>query len=357
VHFVSKFTHTTQNTHAEGFVGRNHADMAAKSRIDDGSKGGADEACRESDAAAADAVELTASGLCPGLDRGLDDEPPQMPVSVSADGRKWASGRCEEMTDCIAEEVPVALVYNGVSHAVMMSTPADLGDFALGFSLSEGIVERANEVRDIQFQETSKGVAVHLTISSRRFAALKDRRRNLAGRTGCGLCGVDSLDEAVRPVRPVVGGHTYSVDAIVRALDMLPAMQVMNGAMRSLHAAAWAQADGTVNLVREDVGRHNALDKLVGAMARGSAAVGDGFIVATSRCSYEMTQKAVAAGTSLLVTISAPTALALRLADEAGLTVVALGRGDSLRAYTHTERLLAHGAAKPRRLRTGASMN
>ena len=130
-----------------------------------------------------EAVDLTAAdGLC----AGLNDEPPQIPVSITADGRKWASGRVEDVTDCIAEEVPVALVYNGVSHAVMMSTPADLEDFALGFSLSEGIVENAAEVRDIQFQETSKGVAVHLGISSRRFAALKDRRRNLAGRTGCG---------------------------------------------------------------------------------------------------------------------------------------------------------------------------
>mgnify|MGYP001209885176 FL=1 len=284
-----------------------------------------------------DVGEMTGSGdLC----AVLRDEPPALAVSVSAGARKWASGRCEETTDCIAEEVPVALVYNGVSHAVMMSTPADLGDFALGFSLSEGIVEHPREVRDIQFQETDKGIAVHLSISSRRFAALKDRRRNLAGRTGCGLCGVDSLDEAVRPVRTVPGGAPVSVDAVVRALDMLPAMQVMNGRMRSLHAAARVQADGTVNLVREDVGRHNAMDKLIGAMAADGHGLGDGFIVATSRCSYEMAQKAMAAGASLLVTISAPTALALRLAEEAGLTVVALGRGDSLRVYTHAERLI-----------------
>lgn len=292
------------------------------------------------------AVELTGpDGLC----TALRDEAPQIPVSVAADGRKWASGRCEAMTDCVAEEVPVALVYNGVSHAVMMSTPADLGDFALGFSLSEGIVESAGEIRDIQFQETDKGIAVHLAISSRRFAALKDRRRNLAGRTGCGLCGVDSLDEAVRPVRPVPAGHNFAVDAVVRALDMMPAMQVMNGAMRSLHAAAWARADGTIALVREDVGRHNAMDKLIGAMAKDGVSVGDGFIVATSRCSYEMAQKAMTAGTSLLVTISAPTALALRLAEDAGLTVVALGRGDSLRAYTHTQRLIARRAPAPAR--------
>jgi len=312
--------------------------MAVKSRPCDGTPYDAD-----------GAVDLTGpDGLC----ARLSDEAPQLPVSVAADGRKWASGRCEAMVDCVAEEVPVALVYNGVSHAVMMSTPADLGDFALGFSLSEGIVDNAGEVRDIQFQETDKGIAVHLSISSRRFAALKDRRRNLAGRTGCGLCGVDSLDEAVRPVRPVPAGHSFAVDAIVRALDMMPAMQVMNGAMRSLHAAAWARADGTIALVREDVGRHNAMDKLIGAMAKDGVSVGDGFIVATSRCSYEMAQKAMAAGTSLLVTISAPTALALRLAEDAGLTVVALGRGDSLRAYTHTQRLIARaapGASWPRK--------
>lgn len=292
--------------------------------------------------AADEVIDLSAPGaVCdPACDANLDI-PPEIPVSVTADSHRWASGRCEAVTECIAEEVPVALVYNGVSHAVMMSTPADLEDFALGFSLSEGILEDARELYDVQFQETAKGIAVHLSISGRRFAALKDRRRNLAGRTGCGLCGVDSLDEAVRPVRPVAGGPAFSVDAVVRALDMLPALQVMNGAMRSLHAAAWARADGTIDLVREDVGRHNALDKLIGAMAAAGTPAADGFVIATSRCSYEMAQKATALGASLLVTISAPTALALRLAEEAGLTVVALGRGDSLRAYTHADRLIA----------------
>jgi len=270
----------------------------------------------------------------------LNDDAPVLPVSVNASIQKWASGRCEPVDDHVAEEVPVALVYNGLSHAVMMSTPADLEDFALGFSLSEGIVADAGEVYDIRFQDADKGVAVHLDISPRRFAALKSRRRNLAGRTGCGLCGVDSLDEAVRPIRPVDREACFSVDGIVRALDMLPALQVMNGVMRSLHAAAWSTADGTIELVREDVGRHNALDKLIGAMARDGRCTDGGFVLATSRCSYEMAQKATALGASMLVTISAPTALALRLADEAGLIVVALGRGDSLRAYTHHHRLL-----------------
>ena len=145
---------------------------------------------------------------------------------------------------------------------------------------------------------------------------------------------------AAVPSMPASAERVEMVDAVVLALDMLPAMQVMNGRMRSLHAAARVQADGTVNLVREDVGRHNAMDKLIGAMAADGRGLGDGFIVATSRCSYEMAQKAMAAGASLLVTISAPTALALRLAEEAGLTVVALGRGDSLRVYTHAERLI-----------------
>lgn len=275
----------------------------------------------------------------------LEDEAPSIPVSVPTAIRKWASGRCEPRDDLVAEEVPVALVYNGISHAVMMSTPADLEDFALGFSLSEGILESAAELYDIQFQETPKGVAVHMTISPRRSQALKSRRRSLAGRTGCGICGVDSLDEAVRPIRKVPAGRTFAVDGVVRALEMLPALQVMNGKMRSLHAAAWVRADGTVEIVREDVGRHNAMDKLIGALAKDGRDASTGFVVATSRCSYEMAQKATAAGVSLLVTISAPTALALRLADEAGLAVVALGRGETLRAYTHQDRLIAHGSA------------
>ncbi|MBO6950177.1 MAG: formate dehydrogenase accessory sulfurtransferase FdhD [Rhodospirillales bacterium] len=270
----------------------------------------------------------------------LNDDAPVLPVSVNTSIQKWASGRCEPIDDHVAEEVPVALVYNGVSHAVMMATPADLEDFALGFSLSEGIVESPGEVYDIRFQDAPKGIAVHLDISPRRFAALKSRRRNLAGRTGCGLCGVDSLDEAVRAIRPVCQTSCFGVDGIVRALDMLPAMQVMNGKMRSLHAAAWAAADGTIELVREDVGRHNAMDKLIGAMAREGRCTDGGFVIATSRCSYEMAQKATAAGAAMLVTISAPTALALRLAEDAGLIVVALGRGDTLRAYTHHQRLL-----------------
>lgn len=276
---------------------------------------------------------------------GFADEAPSLPVSVSASIKKWASGQCEPVDDQVAEEVPVALVYNGISHAVMMSTPADLEDFALGFSLSEGILETAEELYDIQFQETSKGVAVHMSISPRRFQALKSRRRSLAGRTGCGICGVDSLDEAVRPIRAVPAGRTFAIDGVVRALEMLPALQVMNGKMRSLHAAAWARADGTVEMVREDVGRHNAMDKLIGALSRDGRDASEGFVIATSRCSYEMAQKATAAGVSLLVTISAPTALALRLAEDAGLTVVALGRGDSLRGYTHQNRLIAHASA------------
>lgn len=263
------------------------------------------------------------------------------PIAVTAEGRIWWRNDDSPVVDPVAEEVPVALVYNGVSHVVMMATPANLEDFAIGFSLSEGIIEHLDELHDLDVRVTDAGIVVDLQIASRRFACLKQRRRNLAGRTGCGLCGVDSLDQAIRPVRPIPETAQVSIEAIRRALAVLPKHQVLNGLTKSLHAAAWIDAAGEVVVVREDVGRHNALDKLIGAMRGAEDVPADGFAVATSRCSYEMVQKAIAAGIGVLVTISAPTALALRMADEAGLCVVAMARADSLRVYTHADRITA----------------
>lgn len=264
--------------------------------------------------------------------------PAERQTVVTAEGRLWRGDSWTPMIDAVAEEVPVALVYNGVSHAVMMATPAHLEDFALGFSLTEGILENPSELFEIEVQDTPDGVAVQMTVAARRFQALKERRRNLTGRTGCGLCGVDSLEEAVRPVRAVAPVRV-GVEAIRRAVDQLPQWQALNDVARSLHAAAWADRDGRVLLAREDVGRHNALDKLIGAMVAERIDPATGFAIVTSRCSYELVQKATAAGISILVAVSAPTALAMRIAEAAGLALVALARADSFRIYTYPERI------------------
>ena len=250
------------------------------------------------------------------------------PVSVQASGI------------AIATEVPVALVFNGVSHVVMMATPADLTDFALGFSLSEGIVADAAEVRDVEMQPCEAGIELAITIPPRRFAALTDRRRNLVGRSGCGLCGVAALTDAVRAPQQVAPGGTLSHTAMAAALASLRDHQPLNAGVHALHAAGWASRDGQIQLVREDVGRHNALDKLIGAMAAGGREFADGFLVITSRCSVEMVQKAAALGIAILVAVSAPTALAVDLAREAGMTLIAAAGPGHRIAFTHAHRLV-----------------
>jgi len=231
-------------------------------------------------------------------------------------------------------EVPVALVYNGVSHVVMMATPQDLADFALGFSLSEAILRRPGELAGLEIVETAHGVEARMTVDAKRFAMLELRRRNLAGRTGCGICGVDSLDAVLRPLKRVPRRQAPGFEAMRRALAALPAAQLINSETRSIHAAAWATPEGEIALIREDVGRHNALDKLIGAMARAGIDPAAGFAVITSRCSVEMVQKAATVGIPTLVAISAPTTLALSLAEETGLRLIAQARADSLTIYT-----------------------
>jgi formate dehydrogenase accessory protein FdhD len=268
-----------------------------------------------------------------------------MTPARQVESRRWSHGESSGSVEAIAEETPVALVYNGISHAVMMATPQDLEDFALGFSLTEGILDRPDELLDCEPRATAQGIEMALTITSRRFAALSARRRNLTGRTGCGLCGVDSLDQALRPLREVRNALIVSPAAIMGAMAALPKLQAINREVHALHAAAWALPDGTVAEIREDVGRHNALDKLLGGLARAGVESQSGFAVVTSRCSYEMVQKAVARGIGLLVAVSAPTALALRLAEAAGLTLVARAHGEGYRLYTHPHRIAARQAA------------
>ena len=237
-----------------------------------------------------------------------------------------ASGRDgDEVDDALALEVPVALVYNGISHAVMMASPADLEDFALGFSLTEGILAHPHECYDLEVHEEPGGLTVQLTIAGQRLAELKERRRSLAGRTGCGLCGTEALDQAIRPI-PRVRAPALSDDAIQQALGALADHQALQAATGATHAAAWCEADGRIRLAREDVGRHNALDKLIGALAREGGPGEGGFALVSSRASYEMVHKSASAGIGALVAVSAATSLAVEQAEQAGLMLVGFAR-------------------------------
>ncbi len=258
--------------------------------------------------------------------------------SVAATGLR--AGQRFSATDCVAEEVPVALEYNGVSHAVMLVSPVDLEDFALGFSLTEGVVQSIAEVRDIEIVESAQGLTLRLVIAAQRFAALKERRRNLAGRTGCGLCGAENLAQAVRLPVPLVSAARFEARAVVQALESLRSRQALHQATGATHAAGFGRADGTLVLVREDVGRHNALDKLVGALCKGGEAVETGFVVITSRASYEMVGKTACAGVALLAAVSGVTGLAIDAAKGAGVALAGFARGADLTLYAHPERLI-----------------
>ncbi|MDB5757901.1 MAG: fdsC [Burkholderia sp.] len=248
-------------------------------------------------------------------------------------------GLASQSSETVVEEVPVAMVYNGISHAVLLATAMDLEDFGLGFSLAEGILSRPAELHDIDVVQTVQGITLHMTIASGAMHALKLRRRSLAGRTGCGLCGTESLEQVMRPTVPVETGGGVAASAIHAAMAALKDSQVLHHATGAVHAAGWAGWDGRLVLTREDVGRHNALDKLVGAMARQGCDARDGFAVVTSRASYEMVQKAASAGIRLLAAISAPTALAVRLAEHSGVTLAGFVRQDRQVVYAHAQRV------------------
>lgn len=247
--------------------------------------------------------------------------------------------------DQIAEEVPVALVYNGVSHAVMMASPTDLADFALGFSMSEGIIETQDEVYDIEIVPLSNGVELQINIATRCFQHLKEKRRNMTGRTGCGLCGSDSLMHALRlPSATQLLALKQKQKLIVQAQTILTSVQSIRAQQRlqlmtgATHASALIGQDGEVLLLREDVGRHNALDKLIGALKKQHLTTG--YILTTSRASYEMVQKTVSAGMNMLVAISAPTGLAIRIAKQYGVTLVGFTREQSFVIYNDTQQLI-----------------
>ena len=249
------------------------------------------------------------------------------------------AGAVREADDWVADEVPVALIFNGISHAVMLATPLALEDFALGFGLTEGLLANPGELYGVDVLPDPAGVRVELEVASACFARLKERRRSMVGRTGCGLCGTESLDQVEPPLAPLVPCATpLAPAAVAAALRELPTRQALQRVTGATHAAAWCGLDGGVRLVREDVGRHNALDKLVGAMVKAGVDPRDGFACITSRASVEMVRKAVAAGVTALVAVSAPTARAVATAREAGLALAGFARGDDLVLYAGEDR-------------------
>ena len=239
----------------------------------------------------------------------------------------------------LASEVPVALVYNGRPHAVMMCTPADLEDFGVGFTLTELIAPPADIAR-VDVVKYARGIELQMEIPAAAADALASRGRAIVGRTGCGLCGVEVIDDALREPRVVASPLRVGRESLWKASESLGAQQPLNRDTNAIHAAAWASSDGALRIVREDVGRHNALDKVIGALARARQDAGDGFAVVTSRASYELVQKAAVAGIPLLAAVSRPTALAVDLADQAGITLIGLLRGRTANVYTHHNRVL-----------------
>ncbi|MBL8296966.1 MAG: formate dehydrogenase accessory sulfurtransferase FdhD [Rhodanobacteraceae bacterium] len=260
---------------------------------------------------------------------------------------RWRDGQLEQQEDIIAEEVPVAIVCNGERFAVMMATPADLEDFALGFALSEGVIADPAELTQVQVRSHLEGVELELSIPPARAAALAQRTRRLEGRSGCGICGSRDLNDLLRLPPPVGASPGLSAVALDRALTALASHQHLAAATGATHAAAWANPAGGIQLLREDVGRHNALDKLIGAMLREQIRPDAGFALITSRASYEMALKAASAGIAILAAISAPTALAIALADSVGLTLIGFARPGGCAVYTHAGRYAGDPGERP----------
>lgn len=254
--------------------------------------------------------------------------------------RRWRDGKSEHVGDVVAEEAPVALTYHGVPHVVMLATPADLEDLGVGFTLSEAIVEKPEEIRSVELLTDDGALEVRIGIASERFSAVLQRQRNLTGRTGCGVCGAETIEEAIRHPAPVGAGPKVSIAELHAVLAQLRERQPLNLVTGSVHAAAWVRPGKDIELVREDVGRHNALDKVIGALIRAKIDPSAGYLVVTSRASYEMVQKAATVGVAFLAAVSAPTGLAIRLAEECGLTLVGFAREHQHVVYAHEQRVL-----------------
>ncbi|MBN6064034.1 formate dehydrogenase accessory sulfurtransferase FdhD [Aggregatibacter actinomycetemcomitans] len=242
-----------------------------------------------------------------------------------------------EKQETLAKEVPVALVYNDISHTVMMCSPRDLADFAMGFSLSEGIIEKPSDIYGIDIEEVCNGIEARVELATRCFVALKDHRRTLTGRTGCGICGAEQLQQVYKNVAKLDRTLTFDVAQLEDCLEQLQKLQELGKQTGSTHAAGFFSLDGKLLAIREDVGRHVALDKLLGWHAK--AGKPQGFIVVTSRASYEMVQKTVSAGVEMLVAISAATDLAVEMAEQYNLTLIGFARAGRATVYSGRERL------------------
>lgn len=260
-------------------------------------------------------------------------------ISVPRIGYRVA-GAGVEATRNVPQETPIAFSYGGTTHAVMMATPADLHDFALGFSLTEGVIAAKEEIEAIAIEDAGEGIDVQIALKDKAGARFSARRRHLAGPVGCGLCGIESIDEAMRKVQDVrKASLSLSPAEIAEAVMLLSKKQDMHAQTGAVHAAGFYVPGKGVIAAREDVGRHNALDKLAGTLAANGIDGASGAVVVTSRVSVEMVQKAAAIGAPIILAVSAPTALAIRMAEEAGMMLVALVRGEEFDIFTHSQRL------------------
>jgi len=266
------------------------------------------------------------------------------PPAISVQRHVWRESGFSEGRRSVPEETAIALTYNGGTYAVMMASPQDLEDFAVGFSMTEGVVRSSKDIESLEVLPLDDGIELRMWLNQSNANRLSERRRHIAGPTGCGLCGIDSIVEATRPATIVGLGRHFAPDQIMQAMQSISPLQKLNIETRAVHAAAfWSPEQGVVAL-REDVGRHNALDKLAGALARTDVKADKGMVLLTSRVSVEMVQKTAAIGASVMVSVSAPTALAVKMAEAANITLAAIARSDGFEVFTHPDRILPGGA-------------
>ena len=270
-----------------------------------------------------------------------------MHVPVQAIDRGiWRNCVASEGTRLIPEETPLALTYNGGTYAVMMGTPQNLEDFAVGFSLDEGIISSVDDIKSLEVVRLDDGIELRMWLAPEDAAGINERRRHIAGPTGCSICGIESIAEAVRPAAVVPQGQSFTPEDIMAAMQAIAPLQSINLQTRAVHAAAFWSPAGNILALREDVGRHNALHKLAGALARRRTDARGGIVLLTSRVSVEMVQKAAAIGAPVMVAVSAPTALAVRTAEAAGITLIAIARQDGFEVFTHRSRIAARHATE-----------
>jgi len=262
-------------------------------------------------------------------------------TTVTSEVKKYLPSGFEKINDQIAIETPVLIKFNSKKYVVMMASPSDFEDFGIGFTISEGLVESIDNIDSVSFEKLERGVSINIELSHKYVLNIFQKNRNIEGRTGCGICGITEIDNALRPLKPLsIEGLTLNIDLIFSAINRLPDSQNVNKETGSVHAAAFFGLDGKLMGIREDVGRHNALDKLIGCLVRKKINPSKGFIVITSRCSMEMAQKTISFGCPVLVSVSAPTSLAIDIAKQNRLTVLAFARNKKINIYSDFSRII-----------------